>query len=189
MTALALLLSALVGVTGVAGWASAVVPHLAARRVLPTTTVRRSAKDIADEVFGDNDGKASGPFKFSKSVQPPVEEAVALDLGDLEQREQVQDHLDYAFDNYAHDEVVAMTSRLYNAASRSDADAVRSLTKILGLVQEMLRAKEAQARGADQEMVYDAVRTLCSQLRMWGKDAERYGDDGTVKEPVKWPWE
>lgn len=97
-----------------------------------------------------------------------------------------------AFDNYAPSEVEGMLAALVDAAGgkpgaydeRESADAERSLRKLAALSRSMERL-EAAAASARPEDAADEARTLRSQIRMWGKDGERYMRDARG-EPATW---
>lgn len=77
-----------------------------------------------------------------------------------------------AFDNYQPAEVEGLLAGLRRRALDQDSDALRSLQKLAALSQQMERLEKAAARGAPEWKVADEVRTLRSQIRMWGKDGE-----------------
>ena len=78
---------------------------------------------------------------------------------------------------------------LVMAAGRGEAEAERSLRKLAALSRQV-EALEAGARGAGGwgEYAVDELRTLRSQIRMWGKDGERYmdGRDGGQESWLGW---
>ena len=70
---------------------------------------------------------------------------------------------------------VQLLDALVGAAADGDADAERSLRKLVGLTRAMERLID---RAADDEMVVaDEARAIRSRLRMWGKDGEKYMED------------
>ena len=63
---------------------------------------------------------------------------------------------------------------IVGAAAGGDADAEVSLRKLVGLTRAMERLISRADESADVEMAEDEARALRSQLRMWGKDGEKY---------------
>ena len=71
--------------------------------------------------------------------------------------------------------------RLYDPSGDRDgegntSDAARSLRKLAALTRRMeaLEKLAVEEKIAAPELLEDEARTLRSQIRMWGKDAERY---------------
>jgi hypothetical protein len=115
-------------------------------------------------------GKVAGEGRADR-----VEEAMTEWTAEVEQR--VLRQLVAAFDNYREDEVVALLRALVTAASiegvASD-EAARSLAKLAGLTVAMEGLESSAVAGVPQELFVDDVRTLHGQLRMYGKDGEKY---------------
>jgi hypothetical protein len=79
-----------------------------------------------------------------------------------------------SFDNYAAAEVEALLRALVDAAARGSDDAERSLRKLATLSRRLEALERAAQHGADGVAVQDEARALFSEVRMWGKDGERY---------------
>ena len=93
----------------------------------------------------------------------------------------------FAFDNYPEAEVAGLLEALVSAASRGEAEAERSLQKLVALTRRMEDLETAAASGrADPEMLADDARSLRSQIRMWGKDGERYTQAGSGDGWLDW---
>ena len=80
-----------------------------------------------------------------------------------------------AFDNYPLAEVEGMLEALVEASSSQVSEAEETLRKLAGLSRQMEALEAAAARGAGAiEYLEDEARALRSQIRIWGKDAEKY---------------
>jgi len=110
----------------------------------------------------------SAPASASGGVVEPDSWSEALE-------ERVLVQMVQAFDNYAVEEVQALLRALVQAAAAGESEAERSLLKLAGLTQrlESLQAAAAEA-GSNRDALVNEARTLYSQLRMWGKDGERW---------------
>ena len=85
-----------------------------------------------------------------------------------------------AFDNYQTAEVEDLLSSLVKAATAGDADAERSLRKLAYITRQLEGLQRRASSGTrDVVMLEDEARTLFSQIRMWGKDGERYSSSST----------
>jgi hypothetical protein len=107
-----------------------------------------------------------------------------------------------AFDHYPPWESTALLDALWGAGIAAGPQGV-SVQRLLALTddaEEIERAAEARARqpGAGLEDLYDAMRTVRSRVRMYGKDGELYlsppgdGDDGAGRQEqatFRWPWQ
>ena len=110
-----------------------------------------------------------------------IERSVVIDNPTLER---LYRQLLFAFDNYQESEIKQMTSMILKMPFQ--------LSKLL----QLMRIAEGIERTAEQnggfdEYMYDALRTVRSQMRMYGKDAE-LGEDYQVasgKSRFIWPWE
>ena len=93
----------------------------------------------------------------------------------------------FAFDNYQEPEIIQISQKILKMPAQ--------LKKLLQLT---IRAEKIEAAaeegGGFDEYLYDALRSTRSEIRMYGKDAEFYDDDGkdirgTDKDRFFWPWE
>ena len=126
---------------------------------------------------------AAAPSPVEWSSGPWPAHAMPLQaVRPVETRRSLLRQMTAAFDNYQSSEVEAMLSALVTAASgegvdpASAADAERSLRK-LAIISRQIEAVARSVAGGnavEPEYAFDEARALRSQLRMWGKDAERY---------------
>ena len=80
-----------------------------------------------------------------------------------------------AFDNYPREETERLLGALVAAATRGDREAEVALQKLATATRQMEALEDAAARGRGApELLEDEARALRSQIRMWGKDGERY---------------
>ena len=90
----------------------------------------------------------------------------------------------FAFDNYQEIEIKQMTSKILKMPFQ-----LSKLLQLMTIAEDI--ENSAEQNGGFDEYMYDALRTVRSQIRMYGKDAE-LGEDYQVA-PVKgrfiWPWE
>ena len=90
----------------------------------------------------------------------------------------------FAFDNYQESEIKQMTSMILKMPFQ-----LSKLLQLMKIAEDI--ENSAEQNGGFDEYMYDALRTVRSQIRMYGKDAE-LGEDYQVA-PVKkrfiWPWE
>ena len=135
----------------------------------------RAAAEAANKAAAEKAEKAAAEgssFRYETAAMP---ESPADDTWTSELEASVRRAMLVSFDNLPPQETEALLSGLVDAARRGEADAERSLRK-LGSITRQLQALERQAStGAGSDaMVQDEARTLYSQIRMWGKDGERY---------------
>ena len=152
----------------------------------------KAAAEVPD--LTDGPKPAAGGFRYDTGL-PPAQRLnkgasrVEVNKGasrvevDTEWTEDLQSkvlrQMVFAFDNYQEAEVEALLSALVDAASRGEADAERSLRKLALLTRQMLSLEKAASRGSEELVVLeDQARALRAQIRMWGKDGERYLDQG-----------
>jgi hypothetical protein len=79
-----------------------------------------------------------------------------------------------AFDNYQPAEVKGLLNALIEESARGGAKAEQTLRKLAALTRQLEALARAASAGADAGMVQEEARTLYSQVRMWGKDGEKY---------------
>ena len=80
-----------------------------------------------------------------------------------------------AFDNYPPSEVEGLLVALVEASSQQISEAEQSLHKLAGLARQMEALESAAQRGAGApEYLEDEARSLRAQIRMLGKDGEKY---------------
>ena len=93
----------------------------------------------------------------------------------------------FAFDNYQEPEIIQICQKILKMPAQ--------LKKLLQLT---TRAEEIEAAaeegGGFDEYLYDALRSTRSEIRMYGKDAEFYDEEGNDirgmdKDRFLWPWE
>ena len=114
-------------------------------------------------------------------VYDEIERSVQIDNPTTER---LYRQLLFAFDNYQESEVKQMTAMILKMPFQ--------LSKLL----QLMRIAEdiesiAEKNGGFDEYMYDALRTVRSQIRMYGKDAE-LGEDYQAalrKGRFIWPWE
>lgn len=138
------------------------------------------------EVDAVASSSARGGFRYDTSASPATRPAigtsnafsgqVSMDYKWTEElAELVCSQMVDAFDNYPPAEVEGLLSALVEASSQQDAEAERSLRKLADLARQMEALKaEAQRGVAAWEYLEDEASAVRSQIRMWGKDGERY---------------
>ena len=134
---------------------------------------------LGSSAFGS--GLSSGLFGAARGAQPAADTDWTPELEATVSRWMVN-----AFDNLPPTEVNALLGALVSAAPRA-AEAERSLRKLAAISQQLESLEAGVARGGSGwgERAVDELRTLRSQLRMWGKDGEKYlRDQGG--EPGSW---
>ena len=121
------------------------------------------------------------PFNSFFSQAAAAEAAAEEDVGEWsdEMEVSVARAMFVAFDNYQNEEVQGLLSSLVDAARSGDAEAERSLYKLAVLTKQLERLERAVAPppvggGMEPVMAQDEARTIYSQIRMWGKDGEKY---------------
>lgn len=90
----------------------------------------------------------------------------------------------FAFDNYQESEIKQITSMILKMPFQ-----LSKLLQLMKVAEDI--EKSAEQNGGFDEYMYDALRTVRSQIRMYGKDAE-LGEDyqvAPVKGRIIWPWE
>ena len=161
---------------------------------------------IRTSLSSEKPDTAAGYFKLSeagkttKDFTPSEEQELPSSSSNLKDR--VLRQLVNAFDNLPEWEVEIMYRKLTAPSSSSQSSIDRSyivgrlvdLTKIAEDIED-----EAERRGGSNiEDLSDNIRTIRSQLRMYGKDADFYDDQGERVEynsalsrafrDMKWPW-
>ena len=115
--------------------------------------------------------EAAGGFRFDVVSAPRGAEETGSWSDALEGR--VFEQMLAAFDNYPPEEVEALLAALVRAAGDGEAEAERSLLKLAGLARS-IEALPTAGSGGDGALAADEARSLYSQVRMWGKDGERW---------------
>ena len=121
-------------------------------------------------------------FRFDTAVTraasappaPPAPEPEPEPTWGEEMEASVRRAMILSFDNYPPQETEELLNALVNAAYDGDVDAERSLRKLMSLTLRLEALSTAASRGADGAQVADEASGLCSEIRMWGKDGERY---------------
>ena len=123
----------------------------------------------------------SGSYDDTDDMMPDV---VPIDS---ETKRRLLRQLMFAFDNYREPEIIDMSKRLFKMPSQ-----LKKLLQLTTIAEEIEAA--AEAGGGFDEYLYDALRSTRSEIRMYGKDAEFFDEEGrdirgTDQEYSFWPWE
>lgn len=123
-------------------------------------------------------------------------DGISFDLNgqfaDSEVQRLVVKQMVYAFDNLPVFEVQSMFKRLWKGAINNgpyqySCIKLIELSKIASEIEDEYVRR--QDKGQEYEDLTDNIRVLRSQIRMYGKDAEFYDDDGNYNIPkFTWPW-
>ena len=114
-------------------------------------------------------------------VYDEIERSVQIDNPTIER---LYRQLLFAFDNYQESEVKQMTSLILKMPFQ-----LSKLLQLMKIAEDI--ESSAEKNGGFDDYMYDALRTVRSQIRMYGKDAE-LGEDYQAafgKGRFIWPWE
>ena len=137
----------------------------------------------------------NSPGNLPNEVIVEKDENAEEDLSNKSVILRVLNQMELAFDNLPPQEVKLMLDKLLltSATSAQIKASCVKLIKLTELAEEIENAailREKSNADAGFEDLYDAIRTVRSQIRMYGKDSDFCGDDGIYRPyEFKWPWE
>lgn len=136
----------------------------------------------------DRSGGSGGSQEDFDDEEPPTRDDAL----------RVEGQLLRAFDNRQDFEIRDMAQRIFTGSTPAHRACQRSLLRVTRQMEQL----QAAAQNPDSlplgqiEYMEDAYRSLLSELRMYGNDADFFRADGSFVEPaergflanVKWPW-